>query len=208
MTTSSGGPSNKRKASGSGSTIIKSSRRRLNPPTLQSFQVSWSPDADTASELGFHIIATATLNRVRGVKIIQYFCDGLSILAGTDPGNVQYYMTVFLEDQDESTADTYTNTVTYDDAPGCDNNHGLAGDSNLKYVFGAYWEVTFQNQVLLHTTPLFGTITGTGPGRTFTPAAQVTAIWNLGTNTWANQGALVNAFPAWGNYPTPQVDNA
>src|SRR5437016_14493389 len=66
----------------------------------------------------------------------------------------------------------------------------------------------WRDKVLAATTSLFGIISGTGPTRTCTPAASVTAVWNRETGTWTKQGTLAGAFPNWGAYPVPPVDNA
>ncbi len=182
--------------------------KALAPPKLLSLIVTWKPDKQTANETGFHVLTTATLDRdsLADLKILQYVCDGLSIGAGTDPGNLQYYMTTFIEDRDESGRNNLR-SCAYDDKPGYTSDHGLAGDTDLKYVFGAKWKVTLGGTTLTETTPLYGVVTGAHP-RTYTPGAKVRATWNPDTRTWSGKGALLTVFPAWGTYPTPPVDNA
>ncbi len=186
------------------------SRSATTAPALQSLQVQWSVDKNTAKELSFHIVTTATLTRGGSVEplIIQEVSDGLSILSGTTGTAQQYRMTAFKVDEKESIPTSMTKVI-YDDKPGISTGHGLAADTDLKYVFGAQWTVKLGNTVLAQTTPLFGVITGAfvGSGRTFTPSATVTATWDALSGTWLNQGALLDAYPAWAPYPTPAVDN-
>lgn len=169
--------------------------------------MTWAPAKQTATEVSFHIVTEARLNKstFEEFKIVQKFCDGLSIRAGTDPGDLQYKMTIFKMDKDESVPASPSSCV-YDDKPGYDSTHGLAADTDLMYVFGARWEVLLGKTKVAVTTPLFGCVTG-ADHRVYSPSAPVVATWDQATEAWNNQGALAGAFPAWSIYPVPATDN-
>ena len=195
--------------------VLKRLRKRDAPPTLRSLTVEWSPEDNEPDKISFHIVTEAKLTGASSntFRIVQYISDGWNVEPGTHlpAGKLPYYTTQFIEDEDACFASN-SSSVAYDDKPGFDENFGLQGDSNIKYVFGAYWEVYLGDTLLVRTTPLFGSITGKHTllhHRTFTPSARVTAQWNIAQGHWEHQGALVNSFPAWGGtYPQPPVDNS
>jgi hypothetical protein len=185
-------------------------RPRRNPGASQlaSLTVSWKPFKNTANEVSFHIVTTAKLTQPSNqeLKIIQYIQDGLSIAGGTNPGNLVYCMTEFKEDENESGQNDQSE-ASYDDKPGYDKKHGLQADTNLKYVFGAYWKVMLGDTLLTETTTLFGSVTGAygGGGRTFTPNGEVVAAWDATNEVWRNVGSLSEDFPGWAPYPEPKI---
>src|SRR5690349_18859441 len=95
-------------------------------PALQSLQVQWSVNKNTAQEVSFHIVTTATLTKagLAAPVIIQEVRDGLSVKAGTAGHAQQFRMTTFKVDQKESIP-TSMEKVIYDDKPGYSTDHGF-----------------------------------------------------------------------------------
>lgn len=189
-------------------------RVRPAPPTLQSLTVQWGPEDKQEDKISFHVVTEAELSSSSPAElnIVQYVRDGWSVKpTGHIPsGGQPYRMTQFIEDEPEAIA-TDSSSVAYDDKPGFDTDFGLQAKTDLRYVFGAYWEVYLGDTLLVKTTPLFGTITGEHGlihHRVFSPDHKVTATWDIAQGRWMNQDSLEDAFPAWGTYPEPPVDNS
>jgi hypothetical protein len=199
----------KRKDPGYTGSNQPSKRARSMPPALVALEVHWSPEDQLGDAASFHVYTEATVSGTiySEVTIVQYVRDGMSIKGGTPAQlNSGFQRNIFGKDKRESIA-IETGKAVYDDKPGFGKDANLTAHVNIKYIFGAYWEIYVGEDLLATTKPLYGMIKGKHP-RTYRPAGQVVARWDAKKKKWRSYRPLKKSMPRWNSYPRPRVNNS